>query len=108
MPKVAFLIRVKPEKIEEYKKLHSPVWPELAAEIAAAGIRNYNLWLRDDGLEFGCLECDDWDASCAYLAKSKVHDKWQALMQDYLDSPTDSSQGGQPIEMLETCFQIVD
>ena len=108
MQRVAFLIRVKPEKMEEYKKLHSPIWPELKAELEAAGMRNYSLWLRDDGLEFGYLECHDWDAGCAYLAKSEVHDKWQALMQNYLDSPTDSGQGGQPIQLLDTCFQIIE
>ena len=81
---------------------------ELAAELAASGIRNYSLWLRDDGLEFGYLECDDWEQSCAYLAKSQVHGKWQAMMQDYLDSGTDTGQGGQPIELLETCFQLLE
>ena len=41
MQRVAFLIRVKPEKLDEYKKLHSPVWPELTAELKASGMRNY-------------------------------------------------------------------
>ena len=108
MQRVAFLIRVKPDKLAEYKQLHSPIWPELAAELEAAGIRNYSLWLRDDGLEFGYLECDDWEQSCAYLGKSEVNAKWQAMMQDYLDSGTDASQGGQPIELLETCFQVLE
>ena len=108
MQRVAFLIRVKPEKLDEYKKLHSPIWPELTAELAASGIRNYSLWLRDDGVEFGYLECDDWEQSCACLAKSEVHDRWQALMQNYLDSATDAGQGGQPIELLTTCFQILE
>jgi L-rhamnose mutarotase len=56
MQRIGFLIRVKPHKLEEYLKLHSPIWPELAEALKAAGMRNYSLWLnRKDGTEFGYL-----------------------------------------------------
>lgn len=106
MQRVGFLIKVKPDKVEEYKRLHKNVWPDLLAELKAAGIRNYSLWLRPDGMEFGYLECDDWQAACDYLTKSKVHERWQQFMQHYLDSPTDAAQGGQPVEMLEMSFLL--
>lgn len=106
MQRVAFIIRVQPDKLDEYRKLHDPIWPELSAELKAAGIANYSLWLKPDGTEFGYLECDDWDESCAYLDKSEVHDKWQELMQQYLMTPVDAAQGGQPIEMLEQVFLL--
>ena len=106
MERIGILIRVKPDKIEEYRRLHEHIWPELLAELKAAGIRNYSLWLRPDGLEFGYLECDDWKATCAYLDGSTVHTRWQEFMQNYLDSPTDSGQGGQPVEMLEMSFLL--
>ncbi|MBM3496650.1 MAG: L-rhamnose mutarotase [Armatimonadetes bacterium] len=104
MQRIGLLLKVKPEKIEEYKALHANVWPDLLAELKAAGIRNYSLWLMEDGTEFGYLECDDWDASCAYLTKSEVHDRWQVFMQNYLDPPTDASQGGQPVQLLKMSF----
>lgn len=106
MQRIAFLLRVKPEKIEAYKKCHDPMPADFVREIKAAGIRNYSLWLRADGVEFGYLECDDWDAACAYLAQSEVHDRWQIMMQDYLLSPTDDASGGQPIELLEQTMLI--
>ena len=106
MQRIAFLIRVRPEKLAEYLKLHNPIWPELAAELKASGIRNYSLWLRPDGTEFGYLECDNWDASCAYLAKSEVHTRWQTLMKDFLLTPTDTALGGQPVEMLQQSFLL--
>lgn len=105
MQRVGFLIKVKPDKIEEYKKIHQQVWPELLAELKAAGIRNYSLWLRPDGLEFGYLECDDWQATCDYLAQSEVHTRWQVYMQNYLDSPI-AGESAQPIEMLEMSFLL--
>ena len=106
MQRIAFIIRVRPEKLDEYLKLHNPIWPELAAELKAAGIRNYSLWLRRDGTEFGYLECDDWKSACDYLDKSAVHTRWQEMMKDFLLTPTDSALGGQPVEMLEQSFLL--
>ena len=104
MQRVALIIRVKPEKLNEYRKLHDPIWPELVAELKAAGLRNYSLWLQPDGTEFGYVECDDWQASCDYLATSEIHTRWQEMMQDYLASPMEAAAGGQPVEMLERVF----
>jgi L-rhamnose mutarotase len=106
MQRIAFVIRVRPEKLDEYRRLHDPIWPELAAELTAAGLRNYSLWLQPDGTEFGYLECDDWEASCAYLAKSEVHTRWQEMMKDFLITPTDQASGGQPVEMLARSFLL--
>ncbi|MCC6728274.1 MAG: L-rhamnose mutarotase [Chthonomonadales bacterium] len=106
MQRVGLLLRVKPEKLDEYRALHENIWPDLKAELKAAGMRNYSLWLLPDGREFGYLECDDWQATCDYLATSAVHERWQALMQNYLDSPQDTGQGGQPVQLLEMSFLL--
>jgi L-rhamnose mutarotase len=106
MQRIAVVIQVRPERLDEYRRLHDPIWPELAAELKAAGVRNYSLWLRPDGTEFGYLECDDWSAACAYLAKSEIHTRWQNLMNDFLLTPTDAAVGGQPVLMLERSFLL--
>ncbi len=104
MQRIGLLLKVKPDKLEEYKQIHAQVWPELLAELKKAGLRNYSLWLRPDGTEFGYVECDDWQASCDYLANSAVHTRWQEVMQNYLDSPTADDAGGQPVELLQMSF----
>lgn len=104
MQRVGLLLKVKPDKIEEYKQIHANVWPDLLEALRAAGMRNYSLWLAPDGTEFGYLECENWQATCDYLAKCEVHDRWQVFMQDYLDCPTDEGQGGQPVKLLEMSF----
>src|SRR5215212_8745762 len=81
MQRVAFRLRVRPERLAEYKQLHQEVWPELLDDIRAASIRNYSIFA--DGAElFSYLECDDWDAASEALARSDANRRWQVLMSD--------------------------
>ena len=41
------LIRVRPERLEEYKRYHAAVWPEVLATIRACNIRNYSIYFKD-------------------------------------------------------------
>ena len=50
MKRVGFVLKVKPEKIAEYKEHHRKVWPEMLDALRRTGWHNYSLFLRDDGL----------------------------------------------------------
>lgn len=78
--RVCFRLQVRPELLEEYLARHSPVWPEMLAEIAASGRRNYSLFLGDGGTLIGYYETDDDAAAQAYLAQSEVASRWEAEM----------------------------
>ena len=60
MERVCFLLRVRPDRLDEYRARHRAVWPEMLDALARAGWRNYSLFLRDDGLLVGYLETDDF------------------------------------------------
>ena len=104
MQRVAFRLRVKEEKLDEYKRLHREVWPELLADMRAASIRNYSIFARGPEL-FGYLECDDWDAALAALARSDANRRWQERMKEYLATPVDPDQA-EPLELLEEVFYM--
>ena len=78
--RVCFELRIRPELVDEYVARHTPVWPEMLAEIAAAGRRNYSLFLGEEGRLIGYYETDDDDAAQAYLAASPIAAKWEAEM----------------------------
>lgn len=46
MKRYAMVIGVKGEKLDEYKKLHAAVWPEVLKTIKECNIRNYSIYLR--------------------------------------------------------------
>lgn len=78
--RVCFELQIKPELLDEYIARHTPVWPEMLAEIAAAGRRNYSLFLAEGGRLVGYYETDDDEAAQAYLAGSEVAARWEAEM----------------------------
>ena len=41
---------VRPECIEEYRRYHANIWPEIAEAIETAGIRNYSIFLLGERL----------------------------------------------------------
>lgn len=82
---VCFLLKVKPEKLDEYKARHAAVWPEMLDALRQAGWRNYSLFLRPDGLLVGYLETDDFDRCLANMQNQPVNARWQAEMAPFFD-----------------------
>ena len=100
--RVCFHLRVKPDRLEEYLRIHREVWPEVLWELRSAGVRDYSIYYWQDGHEFGVLECDDWAAVQRYLAASPVMRRWESFMADYLDTPV--GEGGPA--SLEEVFRL--
>jgi L-rhamnose mutarotase len=80
MNRICFQLQVKPELLDEYLERHTPVWPEMLAEIAAAGRRNYSLFLGEAGRLIGYYETDDDAAAQAHLAASPIAARWETEM----------------------------
>ena len=80
MERVCFLLRVDPERLDEYKERHRSVWPEMLDALHATGWHNYSLFLRDDGLLVGYVETPDYQAALAGMAAREVNERWQREM----------------------------
>jgi L-rhamnose mutarotase len=85
MKRYGSVIGVRAEKIDEYRRLHAAVWPEVLAKIKDCNIRNYSIYLRrlDDGKHylFSYLEYtgDDFAADMARMAADKATQRWWAV-----------------------------
>jgi len=80
----AFVLEVRPDRIEEYVEAHRNVWPEMLDALRAAGIRNYTIFRRDNEM-FGYFESDDLEAAGRYLAAQDVNARWQDAMAELLE-----------------------
>ena len=80
MQRYGAVIRLRPERREEYLRLHRAVWPEVEATITACNIRNYTIFLHGDTL-FGYYEYvgTDHAADMAKMAADPATQRWWQL-----------------------------
>ncbi len=77
MKRYGMVIRVRPEKFDEYKRLHEAVWPDVLNQISACNIRNYSIYHKD-GLLFSFFEYhgSDFAADMARMAADPITQEW--------------------------------
>ena len=105
MKRVAFLLKVKADRIEEYKKRHEKVWPEMLQALRETGWHNYSLFMRDDGLLFGYLETEDFEKALAGMAGREVNTKWQSEMAPFFER-LDGKRPDEGLLRLEEVFHL--
>jgi L-rhamnose mutarotase len=87
------IVRVKPERFEEYERIHREVWPGVLATIRACNIRNYSIY-RYGTLLIAYFEYvgDDYKADMARMGGDPVTQEWWTHtdpMQDPVPEHTD-------------------
>ncbi len=96
MERYAWKAQLKEGMLEEYKRRHDEIWPEMKEVLKAAGIRNYSIW--NVGCElFGYYECEKGSEYAAKVqAESPVVDRWNEYMKDVMTMERDPETGAQP------------
>ena len=89
MERVCFQVRVRADRLDEYRARHRAVWPEMRAALSATGWTNYSLFLRPDGLLIGYLETADFEAAKRAMEETDVNARWQAEMAPLFDARAD-------------------
>jgi L-rhamnose mutarotase len=104
MKRYGSVIRVRPDKLEQYKRLHAAVWPEVLDRIRKSNIRNYTILYRD-GLLFSYFEYvgDDYDADLAAIAADAATQKWWKLT-DPCQQPVETAGEGEWWAPMEEVF----
>ncbi|MDQ0439422.1 L-rhamnose mutarotase [Kaistia dalseonensis] len=103
---MGMVIRVKPEAIAEYKRLHATGSAEVNALLAGCGVKNYSIYLREpENLLFGYWEYHgaDWPADAKRLDGEPAIKAWLALT-DACQEPLASAKPGEWWSMMEEVF----
>lgn len=100
------VIKVKPEKLQEYRSLHAAVWPGVLARITACHIRNYSIYYKD-GYLFSYYEYTgtDYAADMAKMAADPETQRWWSLT-DPCQEPLDSRSDGEWWAQMEEVFHL--
>ena len=104
MQRYGMLIKVKPEKLEEYKRLHAAVWPGVLTTIYDCNIRNYSIYLKD-GMLFSYFEYigEDFAWDMARMGADPVTQEWWKLT-DPCQEPLPTRQEGEWWAKMDEVF----
>ena len=104
MERYGMVLKVRPEKLEEYKRLHADVWPGVLKIIEACNIRNYSIYHKD-GYLFSYFEYmgQDFDADMAKMAADPKTLEWWDIMMP-MQEPLETRAKGEWWANMEEVF----
>lgn len=91
MIRQAYTMKLKPGFAAEYKKRHDEIWPELAAELRAAGISDFSIFLDEKTLTLFAVRKLSDERKLAELSKQPVIRKWWKYMAPVMEVTPDLS-----------------
>lgn len=80
------VIRLRPEGLAEYVRLHREVWPDVKTMISACHMRNYSIYLKDN-LLFAYFEYngDDFESDMQKMAGHEETQRWWAVVKPLME-----------------------
>ncbi len=104
MKRYGMAIKVKAENLDEYKRLHADVWPDVLKTIGQCNIRNYSIYHKD-GMMFSYFEYvgEDFDTDMAKMAADPMTQKWWDVCKPLLD-PLETRAPGEFWANMEEVF----
>ncbi|MCU1509408.1 MAG: L-rhamnose 1-epimerase [Glaciihabitans sp.] len=94
MIRIASVIGLPPENVEEYERLHAAVWPGVLDRLAQSHMTNYSIYRHGD-LLFSYLEYtgDDLAADNAAVAADPITQDWWRLCEPLQRPLADRAEG---------------
>ncbi|MFC1766046.1 L-rhamnose mutarotase [Planctomycetota bacterium] len=93
----AFKMKLKPDCIEEYKKRHDEIWPELAAAHTDAGIFGYSIYFDEETLTLFAFQKLTNDNTAENLRILEVVRKWWDYNADLMEVEKDNMPVFKPL-----------
>ncbi len=90
-------MKLKPGCEAEYKRRHDQIWPELAAELRAAGISDYSIFLDEQTLTLFAVQKLADTNTVAQLPQSPVMRRWWDYMAPLMETNPDNSPVCRPL-----------
>ena len=82
----AFRMKLKPGTVDEYKRRHDEIWPELSQLLKDSGIHDYSIFLDEETLHlFAVLKLRP-DNKREELPRQPVMQRWWTYMADLMET----------------------
>jgi L-rhamnose mutarotase len=106
MQRMGRVIKLKPEIIAEYKRIHAAVWPEILKAIKDSHVQNYTIFLKEpENILFSYWEYvgSDYEADMAAIKLAPRMQEWWNVT-DPMQRPFDTRVPGTWWADLEEVF----
>jgi L-rhamnose mutarotase len=94
--RIAQIIRLKPSALEDYKRYHREVWPEVLEQIRDSHIIDYSIFLDERSMTlFSTFKWTgtDWDADMKRMKENPHVQRWWSVMDAYQESFNEGATG---------------
>ena len=98
--KIAFRMFLNPGQVDEYRRRHDAIWPELAALLRASGIGDYSIFLDEEHHVLFAVLRRRTDHTMDGLPDHPVMRRWWAHMADLMRTNPDGSPVVEPLPCL--------
>ena len=96
-------MKLNPGMVEEYKKRHDGLWPELHKLLKDAGISEYSIFFDEETNILFAFQKQAGDQGSQDLGQTEIVQKWWKYMGDIMETNPDNS----PVTtMLEEVFYM--
>ncbi|WP_409070390.1 L-rhamnose mutarotase [Aliifodinibius sp. S!AR15-10] len=96
-----------PELIEEYKRVHQNVWPEIKQGMKEVGILNMEIYIHENKL-FMIMELPadvDHDKTMEALGKKPRQAEWEAFVSKFQETTEDAS-ADEKWQLMDRIFKL--
>jgi L-rhamnose mutarotase len=100
MEKIAFTMRLKPGVAATYEERHDALWPDLAAALRNAGIRDYSIFLHPDGVTLFAVLWRRDDHGMEALPEQDIMKRWWAFMAPLMETHPDNAPVVTPLQRV--------
>lgn len=91
MNRLAFKMKLKPGSLEEYKRRHAEIWPELVDLLHHAGVSDYSIFFDEETDTLFAAQKVSGDGGSQGLGAEPIVQKWWAYMADLMETNPDGS-----------------
>lgn len=89
--RMAFKMKLNPGMLEEYKKRHDDLWPELHKLLKDSGLSEYSIFFDEETNILFAFQKQAGDKGSQDLGKTEIVKKWWKYMADIMETNPDNS-----------------
>ena len=96
--RVAFKMKLNPGVVEDYRKRHDNLWPELHKLLKDAGISEYSIFFDEETNILFAFQKQAGEQDSQDLGNTEIVKKWWKYMADIMETNADNSPVSTPLE----------